>query len=80
MKPLVGMAASAAILWCASNPALALAEKDQYSAECRRYALEDQVPQEELKLYVEQCVEDLSAADAEAARDGQTSDGPIPRD
>jgi hypothetical protein len=37
-----------------------------FEKECRGYALEEEIPQEEMQGYIAQCVQDLLASDAES--------------
>jgi hypothetical protein len=48
---------------------LAPEHRAKYLSECQAYASEDAVPEEELDLYLEQCVKDLAEADAEGAEE-----------
>lgn len=55
----------------------ALASEDQEKAfkkECKGYALEEGVPEDEMEGYISQCVQDLMAAQGESEGEEQSSE------
>ena len=45
-----------------------------FKEECKGYAMEDGVPADEMQAYIDQCVQDLMAAQAEGEGEGEYSE------
>ncbi len=62
---LLTAAALAAVFSFDALAAIDEGQKEAFEADCRSYALEDRVPEEELDSYIVQCVQDLVEAQSE---------------